>query len=69
MARRPSQTDGVLRPRWSLYRREDYRADSVTVRMVTYERSTAPLIDSYENLGFLQPWRQPARPRKYARVR
>jgi adenylate kinase len=56
VARRPSQTDGVCdRCGGRLYQREDDRPESVTVRMATYERSTAPLIDFYGNLGLLQP--------------
>jgi adenylate kinase len=38
-----------------LLQREDDRPQAVTVRMETYERSTAPLIDFYRNLGLLIP--------------
>jgi adenylate kinase len=39
----------------SLMQREDDRPESVTVRMQTYERSTAPLIEFYRSLGVLVP--------------
>jgi len=38
-----------------LYQREDDRPESVTVRMEAYERSTAPLIRFYRDLGLLVP--------------
>lgn len=36
-----------------LYQREDDRPEAIKVRMDAYERSTAPLIQFYENLGLL----------------
>jgi adenylate kinase len=36
-----------------LYQREDDRPEAVRVRMETYERSTAPLIDYYTRQGLL----------------
>jgi adenylate kinase len=39
----------------SLMQREDDRPESVTVRMETYQRSTAPLIEFYKHLGLLLP--------------
>jgi len=36
-----------------LFQREDDRPESITVRLEAYERSTAPLIDSYKKLGLL----------------
>jgi len=38
-----------------LYQREDDRPESITVRLEAYERSTAPLIQFYRNLGVLTP--------------
>jgi len=38
-----------------LFQREDDRPEAITVRLETYERSTAPLIAFYENLGLLVP--------------
>ncbi|MGB8013550.1 MAG: nucleoside monophosphate kinase [Terriglobales bacterium] len=38
-----------------LFQREDDRPESITVRMEAYERSTAPLIQFYKNLGVLMP--------------
>lgn len=38
-----------------LYQREDDRPESITVRMEAYERSTAPLIQFYKDLGLLLP--------------
>jgi adenylate kinase len=56
VTRQPSQTAGVCdrcggRP----HQREDDRPEAVTFRMETYERSTAPLIEFYRNLGLLLP--------------
>jgi adenylate kinase len=52
----PSKIDGICdRCLGCLFQREDDRPESVTVRMQAYERSTAPLIDFYENLGLLLP--------------
>ena len=36
-----------------LFQREDDRPESITVRMDAYNKSTAPLIDYYKNLGLL----------------
>ena len=56
VTRQPSQTEGVCdRCGGRLFQREDDRPESVTVRMEAYERSTAPLIDFYRNLGLLLP--------------
>lgn len=38
-----------------LFQREDDRAEAITVRLEAYERSTAPLIQFYKNLGVLMP--------------
>jgi adenylate kinase len=38
-----------------LIQREDDRPEAITVRLEAYERSTAPLIRFYENLGLLVP--------------
>jgi adenylate kinase len=38
-----------------LYQREDDRPEAITVRLQAYERSTAPLIQFYEDLGLLLP--------------
>jgi adenylate kinase len=55
-SRQPSQTPGVCdRCGGRLFQREDDRPESVTVRMEAYQRSTAPLIDFYRNLGMLLP--------------
>jgi adenylate kinase len=52
VSRQPSQTAGVCdHCGGRLVQREDDRPESVTVRMQTYERSTAPLIEFYRNLG------------------
>ena len=37
----------------ALYQREDDRPESITVRMEVYDRSTAPLIRFYQQLGLL----------------
>jgi adenylate kinase len=50
----PPRVDGVCdRCRGKLFQREDDRPESITVRMTTYERSTAPLIEFYKALGLL----------------
>ena len=36
-----------------LFQREDDRLESITIRLEAYERSTAPLIEFYKNLGLL----------------
>jgi adenylate kinase len=38
-----------------LFQREDDRPEAITVRLEAYERSTAPLIEFYKNLGLLMP--------------
>ena len=38
-----------------LFQREDDRPESITVRLDAYERSTAPLIQFYKDLGLLLP--------------
>jgi adenylate kinase len=38
-----------------LFQREDDRPDAIAVRLEVYERSTAPLIQFYKNLGLLLP--------------
>jgi adenylate kinase len=56
VTRQPSRADGVCdRCNSRLHQREDDRPESITVRMQAYERSTAPLIDFYRNLGLLLP--------------
>jgi adenylate kinase len=56
ITRQPSQTAGTCdRCGGHLYQREDDRPESITVRMEAYERSTAPLIEFYRNLGLLLP--------------
>lgn len=56
VTRQPSQTAGVCdHCAGRLVQREDDRPESVAVRMETYERSTEPLINFYQNLGLLLP--------------
>jgi adenylate kinase len=56
VTRQPSKNDGVCdRCSGNLFQREDDRPEAVTVRMETYQRSTAPLIEFYQNLGVLLP--------------
>ncbi len=53
---RPPKLDGVCdRCGGRLYQREDDRPESITVRLDAYQRSTAPLIQFYQNLGLLLP--------------
>jgi adenylate kinase len=53
---RPPQVEGVCdHCEGRLFQREDDRPEAITVRLETYERSTAPLIQFYENLGVLLP--------------
>ena len=53
---RPPQVEGVCdRCNGRLIQREDDRPEAITVRLEAYERSTAPLIRFYENLGLLVP--------------
>ncbi|HZS96631.1 MAG TPA: nucleoside monophosphate kinase [Terriglobales bacterium] len=70
VARQPSQTAGVCdHCAGRLVQREDDRPESVTVRMETYERSTAPLIEFYRNLDLLLPVAATGSPDEiYARV-
>jgi len=52
----PQKTEGICdRCGGRLFQREDDRPESITVRMEAYERSTAPLIEFYKNLGLLLP--------------
>ena len=54
--RQPSRTEGICdRCGGRLLQRDDDRPESVKVRMETYERSTAPLIQFYRELGVLLP--------------
>ena len=56
VTRQPSQVPGLCdHCGGHLVQREDDRPESVTVRMTTYERSTAPLIEFYRCLGLLLP--------------
>ena len=56
ITRQPSHTEGLCdRCGGRLFQREDDRSESVTVRMTAYEKSTAPLIRFYEDLGLLLP--------------
>lgn len=51
---RPSKTGGVCDDCGGrLYRRDDDNPDSIAIRLQAYERSTAPLIQFYKNLGVL----------------
>ena len=53
---RPSKGKGVCdRCGGRLFQREDDRPESIAVRLEAYERSTAPLIQFYNNLGLLMP--------------
>ncbi|MGA2356608.1 MAG: nucleoside monophosphate kinase [Terriglobales bacterium] len=53
---RPSKDDGICdHCGGGLFQREDDRAEAIAVRLDAYERSTAPLIQFYENLGLLVP--------------
>ena len=52
----PSRSPGVCdHCGGRLYQREDDRPEAITVRMEVYQRSTAPLIHFYQNLGLLTP--------------
>jgi adenylate kinase len=56
VTRQPSRAgDACDRCGGHLYQREDDRPESITVRMAAYEKSTAPLIRFYEDLGLLLP--------------
>jgi adenylate kinase len=51
---RPPRVEGVCdRCGGPLFQREDDRAESVAVRMDVYQKSTAPLIQFYKDLGLL----------------
>lgn len=51
---RPPKVEGKCdRCDGKLFLREDDRPESIKVRLEAYERSTAPLIDFYKNLGLL----------------
>ena len=51
---RPPKVEGRCdRCDGELFQREDDRAESIKVRLETYQRSTAPLIAFYRNLGLL----------------
>jgi len=51
---RPPRVDGQCdRCAGGLFQREDDRAEPINVRLEAYERSTAPLISFYEELGLL----------------
>ena len=53
---RPPKVEAVCdRCGGRLFQREDDRPESITVRLEAYERSTAPLIQFYKNLGLLLP--------------
>ena len=53
---RPPKVEGVCdRCGGRLIQREDDRPDAIAVRMAAYDRSTAPLIQFYKNLGLLMP--------------
>jgi adenylate kinase len=53
---RPPKVENVCdRFEGRLYPREDDRPESITVRLNAYERSTAPLIKFYNDLGLLLP--------------
>jgi adenylate kinase len=51
---RPPKAEGRCdRCEGKLFQRDDDRPESIRVRLEAYERSTAPLIKFYENLGLL----------------
>jgi adenylate kinase len=53
---RPPKVEGICdRCGARLIQREDDRPASIAVRMEAYDRSTAPLIQFYKNLGLLMP--------------
>jgi adenylate kinase len=45
-----------------LFQRDDDRPEAIRVRLDTYERSTAPLIDFYREMGLLVPVRATGAP-------
>src|SRR5271157_3640670 len=53
---RPPKVAGICdRCGGKLFQREDDRPESVSIRLEAYDRSTAPLIAFYKNLGLLLP--------------
>ncbi len=53
---RPSSGGGICdRCGGRLFQREDDRPEAIAIRLEAYERSTAPLIQFYKNLGLLLP--------------
>jgi len=53
---RPPKVESVCdRCSGRLYQREDDRPEAISVRLEAYERSTAPLIQFYQDLGLLLP--------------
>ena len=51
---RPPRVAGLCDPcEGKLFQREDDRPESIAVRMRAYDRSTAPLIEFYQDLGIL----------------
>jgi len=56
VTRQPSRSgDFCDRCGGHLFQREDDRPESITVRMEAYEKSTAPLIQFYQDLNLLMP--------------
>lgn len=54
VSQRPSKVQGRCdHCEGKLFQREDDRPESIKVRLEAYERSTAPLIEFYRNLGLL----------------
>lgn len=52
-----------------LFQRDDDRPEAIRVRLDTYDRSTAPLIDFYRDMGLLVPIRATGSPEEiYART-
>ncbi len=53
---RPTKTEGVCDECGGrVYRRDDDNPESIAIRLETYKRSTAPLIEFYRNRGVLLP--------------
>ena len=56
VSERPPKINGICdRCGGRLYQREDDQPESISVRLQVYERSTAPLVQFYGNLGLLTP--------------
>jgi adenylate kinase len=56
LTERPPKVDGVCdHCGGHLFLREDDRPEAITVRLEAYDRSTAPLIQFYKDLGLLMP--------------